>query len=194
MRLSESQAILRYLGRSTGMMPADPVAQASFDEAQEALSEAQEQLWQFGWQEEYGTDPKLFVNGQLARSLRALERLFLAHPGDFWLGTEICHVDYLAYAYFDELRAFFGAALGNFDVLALFHTALFPRRCHGLPAYNSALAAPCHNRPADPAHKSAGTNRNNARATDASMSGRQPDPHGSVRCLAQDQPGAGNRG
>lgn len=120
-RLSESQAILRYLGRSTGMMPADPVAQASFDEAQEALSEAQEQLWQFGWQEEYGTDPKLFVNGQLARSLRALERLFLAHPGDFWLGTEICHVDYLAYAYFDELRAFFGAALGNFDVLALFH-------------------------------------------------------------------------
>ena len=119
--LTESQAILRYLGRSTGMMPADPVAQAGFDVAQEALAEAQEQLWQFAWQEEYRSAASVFANGQLARSLRALERLFLDCPGDYWLGTQVSHVDYLAYAYLDELRAFFGAALASVEALALFH-------------------------------------------------------------------------
>jgi len=119
--LTESQAILRYLGRSTGMMPADPVAQAPYDQAQEALSAAQEELWQFAWQQEYQSDPNLFANSQLSRSLRALERLFLTCPGDYWLGTEVSHADYLAYAYLDELRAFFASTLASFEVLALFH-------------------------------------------------------------------------
>ncbi len=118
--LTQSHAILRYLARSTGMMPADPVRQSAFDLAQEALAEVQEQLWQFAWTQEYRSDPDSFGNGQLTRALRGLERLFLTNSSEFWVGDAASHVDYLGFALFSELQAFFPAVLAKFDVLTQF--------------------------------------------------------------------------
>lgn len=127
--LTQSQAILRYLGASIGMTPSDPVGQAPFDEALSAVAEVQEALWQFAWQPEYSSQPELFANGALRRYLGNLERLFGRDSSEFWVGGKISHVDYLAYVLLDELRAFFPAVLAERDLLAAFyaHMAARPR-------------------------------------------------------------------
>lgn len=125
--ITQSHAIMSYLGASTGMVPADPVAAAAYDEAYCAVAEVQEQLWQFAWQPEYKTHPEGFANGALSRYLIGLERLYLQNSGEFWVGERISHVDYLAYTLLDELRAFFPATLSQFETLQTFHATMAAR-------------------------------------------------------------------
>ncbi|MEM7219947.1 MAG: glutathione S-transferase family protein [Pseudomonadota bacterium] len=125
--INQSQAILRYLARSVGVMPADPVAQAPYDEAQFALAEVQEILWQFGWQEDYARDPEPFLQHELHELLRDLERLYLRGVSEFWVGERASHVDFLAFALFDELRAFFPDALARFPTFVQFHSLISSR-------------------------------------------------------------------
>lgn len=125
--LSQGHAILRYLGSSVGMLAADPVSQAPYDEAHHALIEVQEALWQFAWQPEYLNRPEVFVNGALGSYLAALQRLYLRDDTEFWVGGKISHVDYLAFALVDELRAFFPATLTEFEPLANFHAQIAAR-------------------------------------------------------------------
>ena len=125
--LTQSSAILRYLGASVGMTPSDPVGQAPYDEAFDAIAEVQEALWQFAWQPEYYNQPEVFVNGALNRYLANLERLYMRDESEFWVGGRISHVDYLAYAFADELRAFFPQALVEFEMLAAFHAHMAAR-------------------------------------------------------------------
>jgi len=108
-------------------MPADPVGQVPYDEVQQALAEVQETLWQFAWQPEYNSQPELFAGGALARYLAALERLFLRTGGEFWLGESISHVDYLAIALLDEIRAFFPATLAQHEHLYDFYARVMER-------------------------------------------------------------------
>jgi len=120
--ITQSHAIMSYLGTSTGMVPADdPAASAVYDEAYHAIAEVQEQLWQFAWQPEYATQPESFANGLLSHYLIGLERLYVRNSGDFWVGDGISQVDYLAYALLDELRAFFPATLAQFESLQHAH-------------------------------------------------------------------------
>lgn len=125
--LTQSHAILRYLGSSVGMTPSDPVGQAPFDEALAAVSEVQEALWQFAWQPEYRNQPELFINGALSRYLANLQRLYMRDDTEFWVGGRVSHVDYLAYALTDELRAFFPEALAEFELLGAFHVQMAAR-------------------------------------------------------------------
>ena len=125
--LTQSQAILRYLGASVGMTPSDPVGQAPYSEAHDALAEVQEALWQFAWQPEYHNQPELFANGALNRYLANLERLYMRNDSEFWVGEKISQVDYLAYALTDELRAFFPLALAEFEMLFAFHVHMSAR-------------------------------------------------------------------
>ena len=125
--ISQSHAIMSYLGASTGMVPADPVRAALYDEAYHAIAEVQEQLWLFAWQPEYQTHPESFARGVLNRYLIGLERLFLSSPGEFWVGEQVSQVDYLAYVFLDELRAFFPATLAQFESLHAFHGQMAAR-------------------------------------------------------------------
>jgi len=125
--ITQSHAIMSYLGASTGMVPADPVASAVYDEAYHAIAEVQEQLWQFAWQPEYETQPESFLNGVLSHYLIGLERLYLRNAGDFWVGEGVSQVDYLAYTLLDELRAFFPATLAQFENLQQFHALITTR-------------------------------------------------------------------
>ena len=126
-QLTQSHAISRYLARSTGLVPLDAVGSAPYDQAHEALAEAQEQLWQFAWHEDYGSAPEQFASGQLTRTLRSLERLYEANEGVPWVGGAPSHVDYLAFCYVDELRAFFPDTLAEFAALVAFHAELSRR-------------------------------------------------------------------
>ncbi len=125
--LTQSHAILRYLGSSAGMAPGDPVGRAPYDEAHDAIAEVQEALWQFAWQPEYQDQPQLFINGALSRYLANLERLFMRDDSEFWVGGSISHVDYLAYVLLDELRAFFPEALAEVELLSAFHQQMVAR-------------------------------------------------------------------
>ncbi len=125
--ITQSHAIMSYLGASTGMVPADPVGAAVYDEAYHAVAEVQEQLWQFAWQPEYQSHPEGFANGALTRYLIGLERLYLGNPGAFWIGERVSTVDYLAFVLLDELRAFFPATLAQFETLQAFHLQMAAR-------------------------------------------------------------------
>ena len=125
--LTQSHSILRYLACSVSMMPTDPVGQAPYNEAHDALAEVQEALWQFAWQPEYQSQPERFANGALARYLTNLERLYMRNETEFWVGGGISHVDYLAFVLTDELRAFFPATLQSFEMLASFHAFMAAR-------------------------------------------------------------------
>src|SRR5512147_2158913 len=52
-RLCESQAILRHLGRHLPGAAADELRAAEIDAAQEAIAESQEDLWRFNWRKQY---------------------------------------------------------------------------------------------------------------------------------------------
>jgi len=127
LELTQSHAILRYLGSSVGMIASDPVSQAPYDEAYYAIAEVQEALWQFAWQPEYQTQPEDFENGALGRYLANLQRLYMRDDSEFWVGEKVSHVDYLAFTLTDELRAFFPTALAEFEVLAAFHAQMAAR-------------------------------------------------------------------
>ena len=119
--IAQSHTILRYLSRSIGLMPADPVGALPYEEAHDAVAEVQEQLWQFAWHEDYYDAPQSIERGALAAMLTNLERLYLRSASEFWVGDAVSQVDYLAYCLLDEIRAFFPATLQRFEVLGEFH-------------------------------------------------------------------------
>lgn len=125
--LSQSHAILRYLAYKNGMMPDTAAELAKFDELCEAIAEYQEDLWRFAWQEAYRTKPNSYAQGPLQRQLKHLQDAFVSNPRDFWVGNAVSHIDYLAYVFTDELRAFFPDALAGFGPLKEFHDR-FERR------------------------------------------------------------------
>lgn len=139
--MTQGQAILRYLALRHDLMDGDPALQAIYGEAQEVLAEAQENLWAFAWKPEYEEDPQGYAGGILALYLRALGRWFDNHSGgQFWVGDSISHVDYLAFVYLDECRAFFPDALAQVDCLVSFHARMAARP--GLVGYLASARRP----------------------------------------------------
>lgn len=133
--LTQSQAILRYLARTHGLVGANgPVGDIDaanwvvYDEIQEVLSEAQEHLWRFAWEADYQANKQTYANGILGWFLGTLQRWYSGHGnGEYWVGEAASHIDYLAFTYLDEVRAFFPAALASTELLARFHARMQAR-------------------------------------------------------------------
>ncbi len=119
--LSQSHAILRYIAGQHGLLPSSLKGQSVYDEAHLALSEAQEDLWQFAWSKNYIANPEAYAAGRLSNFLRNLQSHLARHGGECWVGNSISHIDCLAFVLLDELRAFFPAALSGFTLLSEFH-------------------------------------------------------------------------
>ncbi len=119
--LSQSHAILRYLAYRYELLQNSLIDQSIYDEAQFSLAEAQEDLWQFAWREDYLTDPEPYATGRLSFFLNSLQAHLAQHGGDCWIGNSISHIDCLAFAFLDELRAFFPTTLASFARLSEFH-------------------------------------------------------------------------
>jgi glutathione S-transferase len=127
--LTQSHAILRYLARVHGLVGADgpPVEDDAlswvvYDEIQEVLAEAQEHLWRFAWEADYRSNKRNYADGILRLFLGALQRWYSGHGGgEYWVGDTVSHIDYLAFTYLDEVRAFFPDALARAEQLASFH-------------------------------------------------------------------------
>lgn len=133
--LTQSHAILRYLARTQGLVGLDGLpgendaaAWVVYDEIQEVLSETQEHLWRFAWEADYQDTRETYANGILRWFLGALQQWYSEHgEGEYWVGDTISHIDYLAFTYLDEVRAFFPETLARVELLAAFHARMQAR-------------------------------------------------------------------
>lgn len=138
MRLCQSHAILRHLGRR--LIPAsrgEPTA-TELDVAQEAIAESQEDLWRFNWRSSYYDRLESYAADTLRPRLEGLERWLSRSRagGGEWFGPASSHVDCAGFAYLDEVDAFFPAVLADFPALSAFHS-----RVASLPAVSAYLAS-----------------------------------------------------
>ena len=119
-RLVQSNAILRHLGRTLGSPPRGEPALTELDVAHEAIAECQEDLWRFNWTRDYYDRLETYAEETLRPRLRRLERWLRRDRARLpqWFGVAFSHVDCLAFGYLDEIDAFFPAVLAEFDALA----------------------------------------------------------------------------
>ena len=119
LRLGESQAILRHLERVHGPSK-DEERAVELDVAQEAIAEAQEDLWQFAWRESYYEHLESYAAETLRPRLGSLTAWFARRGGGTasWFGDAFSHVDCVAFTYLDEIDAFFPAVLAEFGELS----------------------------------------------------------------------------
>lgn len=126
--IPESHAISRHLARSFGWLSADAAMDARADTTQEAIADAQEDLWRFAWVQNYHEEMEPYAATQLQPRLEQLQAWF-EHKGPgapgpgarFWVAESPIHVDFLAFVYLDEIDAFFPKTLSRFETLAAFH-------------------------------------------------------------------------
>ena len=136
--LTQSHAIFRHLARGFGWLGADEEQDALLDITQEALAEAQEDLWRFAWMENYHQKLERYASKVLEPRLRLLEA-WLTREGrrpTWWVGESPNHVDFVAFCYLDELDAFFPATLNRYEALAAFR-----RRVAALPPIAEYIAS-----------------------------------------------------
>ncbi len=126
--IPESHAISRHLARGFGWLGADTAMDARADATQDVLAEAQEDLWRFAWVENYHQLMESYSANQLGPRLQRLQAWYefkgAGAPGpdaQFWITDSPIHVDFLAFAYLDEIDAFFPKTLNRFEKLAAFH-------------------------------------------------------------------------
>ncbi len=99
------------------------------DIAEEAIVEAKDQLWRFFWDNDQEKKAALFAVEELNQTLDNLQKWF-GRRGDepqFWVGESLTFVDFFAFTYLDEVRAFFPEALGEFPRLRSFHGSITSR-------------------------------------------------------------------
>lgn len=138
--VTESHAILRYLSRSHELEPAHSDLIARFDEAHEAFAAAQEELWLSAWVQGSPYDGSTYGDYGLPKRLEGLARLRKNVPGKYWFGSEPTRVDYLAFAFLDEIDAFFPNVLVTSPSLKRLHEAIGDRP--DIRAYTSSSRCP----------------------------------------------------
>jgi glutathione S-transferase len=121
-RIAEASAIRRYLARAFDLYGADERERTECDVAASAIEHAIWQAWEVYRAVEPMTAADTFASGTLPETLGYLER-WLARGGratDHWVGSRGSFVDHLAFAYLDELHAFFPRVLAGFSALDRF--------------------------------------------------------------------------
>jgi glutathione S-transferase len=131
-------AILRHLGRTPGSAADDEIRSVELDIAQDALAEAQEDLWRFAWRENYYDHLESYAAQTLRPRLQRISDWLTRERAGAkgWFGEVFGHVDCVAFCYLDELDAFFPALLADYAPLAEHH-----RRVASLPRISDYLAS-----------------------------------------------------
>lgn len=125
--ISESHAILRFISRLAGFNTVSGDQSARVDEAHEALAAAQEELWLSAWIpiDPYNGLP--YHQSTLPTRLERLTQLRRDVTGPYWFGRELTRVDCLAFAYLDEIDAFYPQILESSAPLKRLHEAIADR-------------------------------------------------------------------
>jgi len=126
LEICESHAILRHLARAFGWVGRSEAQDALIDITQEVLTEAQEDLWRFAWVKDYQEKMNAYAAKTLEPTLGRLENWMCRDGGaaEYWIGGEPIHVDFLAFAYLDEVDAFFPDLLESYSNLSGFRSRM----------------------------------------------------------------------
>ncbi len=125
----QSHAIFRHLARVHNLYGRNEDEHVACDIVEESICEANESLWRFFWDKDFERKRAEFATGELTRSLQNLLAWF-ERKGDnlqFWAGNSLTFADFLAFTYFDELRAFFPETLAKFSRLRDFRERIASR-------------------------------------------------------------------
>lgn len=135
--IAQSHAVFRYLARSFGWAGSSQTHDTLLDITQEALAEAQEDLWRFAWVENHHPKREGYASSKLEPELARLQAWLQrqGRTGPYWVGESLSHVDLIAFCYLDELDAFFPETLSRYEPLAAFR-----RRIETLPAIAAYIA------------------------------------------------------
>lgn len=118
----QSPAILRHLARTHDLCGRTEAEQVQCDIVEEAVTETRELLWRYQWRKDWRETRDAFVAKELSPALSGLERWYRRGGTEphLWVGDSLTYVDFLAFAFFDELRAFFPETLAKFPDLRRF--------------------------------------------------------------------------
>ncbi|HZZ87749.1 MAG TPA: glutathione S-transferase family protein [Caulobacteraceae bacterium] len=131
--LFQSQAILRHLARTHGLMPQTEDEQIRCDMGAEAARDVQMRLWDYFWMAGSNTEAaaREFADGQLAGLLANYSRWFGDAP--YIGGERPLFPDYYAVTVLDEAGDFFPAAMAREPSLAAYRQRMHERP--GIAAY-----------------------------------------------------------
>jgi glutathione S-transferase len=123
-KLCESHAILRHLGRVLAGVDGDEARCTYLDATQDAIAEAQEELWRFAWIANWYDHLESYAESPLRTRVRRLSEWFTrsGNATQGWLSGDFSHVDCLAFCYLDEIDAFFPALLEDFPELSAYRS------------------------------------------------------------------------
>ena len=137
--LVQSRAIFRHLARKHGLYGRDDGDHVQCDIVAEAIDDAEVSLWRWLCDAEPEQKRAAFAAGELSTTLGNLQRWFCrdSESAQFWVGHALTYADFMAFAYLDEVRAFFPETLGQYAVLHAFY-----RRISARPRIAAYLASP----------------------------------------------------
>ncbi|MEM7121046.1 MAG: glutathione S-transferase family protein [Pseudomonadota bacterium] len=137
-KLSQYHAILRHLARAAGWLGHDEAQDTALDITQEALAEAQENLWRFAWVDGWRNKTNNYAVETLRPTLATIQSWCrrTGRQSGFCVGDVPTHVDFIAFSYLDEVDAFFPDVLPSFPDLSDLH-----RRVGSIPSVNAYLTS-----------------------------------------------------
>ena len=125
----QSHAIYRHLARIHGLYGQTESEHIDCDATEEAIRDAQQELWWFVNGLFPEKDPQKFADINLSSRLERLQRFLDRNSRDaqFWVSGSLTFVDLLAFAYLDDLRVLFPSTLSNFGQLTEFQERIAAR-------------------------------------------------------------------
>jgi glutathione S-transferase len=162
----QSHAIYRHLARIHGLYGQTESDRTYCDIVEETIRDAQHELWWFANGLLQEKDPREFAEGGLSTTLDRLQRFLQpdSRQAQFWVGDSLTSVEFLAFAYLDDVRVLFPDTLEKYDKLREFQQriAVRPRISEYLCSTRrpSAVYIGCEGRPVvDPDSKSPASDR-----------------------------------
>src|SRR5688500_13629445 len=124
-----SHAIYRYLARKHGLYGRDESERIRCDIVEETFVDAQNALGGFFWNPRFSELRDEFERDKLPQLLSQLERLLARNEQGrgFWVGRALSYVDFCAWHFLDNTRAFSQRTLETFELLCAFKQRLQAR-------------------------------------------------------------------
>lgn len=140
-RIVQSQAILRHVARMHGLCGETEQHRVDCEIAEEAIVDLREHVWRDQWRPDHVDTKDEFARKFLWPHLEALAKWREAHGSKaHWIDSRLTYVDFLAFAFLDELRAFFPDTLDASPSLRAFHAGF--AELPGIAAYLSSERRP----------------------------------------------------
>merc|ERR1712002_35813 len=140
-KLTQSLAILRYLGRKSGLIGTSELELSRVDLLGDVLTDYRGHLTSLCYNADF--TPSMIDSWKstsgLVERLKSLEKFFLSSSGNWWAGENLTWVDFLAWEFLDQHRILIPGCLEGMDGIKG-----FMERFSSLPNVASYLARPTY--------------------------------------------------